>query len=160
MSARAATSRGHGEPLTYRGHGGRRGCRCDQCREAHRVHTAAARAENAARGLAPGHPAHGTRNGYDHYRCRCDQCVTAHEVARRDYDEAHPDRLRDLQVRRKARLSGWPLRACPICGRELGRYVGRDGVARVPRHYRPGTPLCSDLWCPAGGRVMTSEVTR
>ena len=45
-------------------------CRCEVCREDHRVKTAASRKAR----LAEGRISHGTRSGYD-AGCRCDQCV-------------------------------------------------------------------------------------
>lgn len=59
-------------------------CRCDECRESHRVRTAEVRA--AVKGLCPADQ-HGTRNGYDHYGCRCRPCVAAHNAARDEHLE-------------------------------------------------------------------------
>lgn len=51
------------------------GCRCDGCREAHRIYTAARR--QAA--LAAGTLSHGRSATYD-AGCRCDKCYEARRV--------------------------------------------------------------------------------
>jgi hypothetical protein len=55
----------HGTRSRYMG-----GCRCDDCREAQRVHTA----ELRRRGDAPRHGV----SGYKNYGCRCATCTAAH----------------------------------------------------------------------------------
>lgn len=63
----------HGDFKMYR----RIGCRCDMCRQAHRI------AQRRARAQAAMHPermpsgAHGTENGYNYWKCRCDLCRAA-----------------------------------------------------------------------------------
>lgn len=51
------------------------GCRCDDCREAHRSYTR----ERRAKSLADGTLSHGTRSTYD-AGCRCERCVWARSV--------------------------------------------------------------------------------
>lgn len=64
------------------GHGTRNrylagGCRCEPCREAHRVYAVHARAKHLAEMQAdPGHYRHGTEYGY-RCGCRCTRCATA-----------------------------------------------------------------------------------
>lgn len=65
--------RTHGLASTYR-----HGCRCDDCREAHRVAHAAQRAALAARPRAQ--VPHGTSGGYDNWLCRCEKCTAAKSV--------------------------------------------------------------------------------
>lgn len=75
----SAQERWHGTSGGYGNHK----CRCDDCREAHRV-ACSDRKENrlAERVDVNGvmiHPraTHGTANGYRNYGCRCDPCVAA-----------------------------------------------------------------------------------
>jgi hypothetical protein len=70
-----------GEPVSAAGHDGTharysRGCRCQPCRDAHRVYTR----ERRKAALAEGALSHGVRNTYD-AGCRCDKCVGARRVA-------------------------------------------------------------------------------
>ncbi len=53
-----------------------RGCRCNECREAHRVYTAARR--KAA--LAAGTLSHGRRSTFD-AGCRCPKCRATRQIA-------------------------------------------------------------------------------
>lgn len=62
----------HGSYLTYRNRRFR--CRCDECREGHRVRCAEEREERRARGLSMNDPRHGTHNGYGNWGCRCTRC--------------------------------------------------------------------------------------
>lgn len=61
----------HGTHSTYS-----RGCRCEGCREAHRIYTAQRRAV----ALAEGTLSHGLRGTYD-AGCRCQKCRDAKHVA-------------------------------------------------------------------------------
>jgi hypothetical protein len=82
----------HGTNTAYVGGRTKKGCRCAECREAHRVHVANHRA--TVKLPPPGHPAHGTRNGFDYYACRCQACGLAHAAALREYYTRDLDRSR------------------------------------------------------------------
>ena len=57
----------------------RAGCRCDICREGHRIHMQSVR-ENARWKPIPEH-VHGTTHGYGYWDCRCDLCRAAKRAA-------------------------------------------------------------------------------
>ena len=59
------------------------GCRCEQCRDGHRVRMQAAR--EAARDREVPTSAHGTVNGYGYWDCRCDACLAAKSAENRRY---------------------------------------------------------------------------
>lgn len=63
------------------GRGGyRRGCRCEECREANRVHMAASRARRVQRGKEdPSLIPHGL-GGYRNWGCRCETCTWANST--------------------------------------------------------------------------------
>ncbi len=67
----------HGIPSAYNN-----GCRCDECRLAHRARMARIRADlfSRPRDQVP----HGTRGGYINWGCRCQPCTTAATVANRE----------------------------------------------------------------------------
>lgn len=66
------------------------GCRCAECRSANAARVALARAERAARGLAPDDKRHGTLGAYRNWRCRCGPCAKAgSEANRRAYVARH-----------------------------------------------------------------------
>lgn len=71
------TAHGTATSYTYRR------CRCDPCRNAHRI--AATRTRLATAVLEPADPRHGTVNGYTNYGCRCDPCKTAQLDQQRAY---------------------------------------------------------------------------
>lgn len=80
--------RTHGKASTYRSGG----CRCAECRDAHRLAQASLREKYYAlrtlvdgRWVAPGHPyQHGTSYWYRMRGCRCDACRAAERrVSRR-----------------------------------------------------------------------------
>lgn len=55
--------------------GYRKGCRCDECKQAERERWQRSR-ERRLTGPVPAH-VHGTWNGYNNYGCRCDECFAA-----------------------------------------------------------------------------------
>ena len=60
------------------------GCRCDECREAHRVAAKARRDVRAADTRSGWLPVpHGTTNAYANYGCRCTACRDANRAARK-----------------------------------------------------------------------------
>lgn len=67
------------------------GCRCTDCREAHRAYGARKRSEKQAQRILmdgrPFHPhaPHGTVNGYSYYGCGCAECTAAQSFANRRY---------------------------------------------------------------------------
>lgn len=67
----------HGQASSYRN----RGCRCDRCREAHRLDKARRRAEGP-KGTYAKTAEHGTRSRYAR-GCRCDECRAATTAAAR-----------------------------------------------------------------------------
>jgi len=69
---RPAVDHGHGDHRTYT-----KGCRCADCREAHRVHMAARRAVWATDPSAADRAGHGKKSTYRNYHCRCEPCTTA-----------------------------------------------------------------------------------
>lgn len=69
---RPPVDRGHGHPTTYR-----KGCRCDDCRDATRARRAAQAAQRAADPAAADRAGHGRAGTYKHYGCRCDDCRAA-----------------------------------------------------------------------------------
>jgi len=63
----------HGNASTYEA-----GCRCDDCRGAHRVKQRRMRALRIVRGLLdPTLIPHGTRTGYSGWGCKCEACSEA-----------------------------------------------------------------------------------
>ena len=72
----------HGDANTYRNK--RYACRCDRCREAHRIRCAEERADRIARGLPMNDPRHGTHNGRINWGCGCTRCRRAES----DYHKA------------------------------------------------------------------------
>lgn len=73
---------------TAYGHGQ---CRCEVCREAHRVYQAALLARHRAMGVPPGHPHNAST--YRQWGCRCDVCREA-QSARNRSDYAYRKRVR------------------------------------------------------------------
>lgn len=69
---RPPVDHGHGDYRTYT-----QGCRCDACREAHRVHMVDRRAAWAADPSAADRAGHGKKSTYRNYHCRCEPCTTA-----------------------------------------------------------------------------------
>lgn len=69
---RPPVDHGHGDHRTYN-----KGCRCDACREAHRVHMVDRRAAWATDPSAADRAGHGKRSTYRNYHCRCEPCTTA-----------------------------------------------------------------------------------
>lgn len=69
---RRPVDHGHGDHRTYT-----KGCRCDDCREAHRVHMVARRAAWATDPSAADRAGHGKKSTYRNYHCRCEPCTTA-----------------------------------------------------------------------------------
>jgi hypothetical protein len=69
----------HGTENGYGNHG----CRCEACREAHRLAIGALRTSYRERAAA-GDPAvpHGSRGGYDNWFCRCGACRLAKQQSR------------------------------------------------------------------------------
>lgn len=64
---------GHGHHRTYG-----KGCRCDACRNAHRLHFAEQRAKWAQDPAAADRAGHGKPSTYKNYSCRCEPCTKAH----------------------------------------------------------------------------------
>ncbi len=63
------------------------GCRCDECRDAHRRRIARRKAERAAQVKESGLPdgvEHG-KSAYTNWGCRCDVCTDANKVFCRNY---------------------------------------------------------------------------
>lgn len=84
-----------GRPPVHHGHGDHRtygkGCRCGDCREAHRAFMAARRAAWASDPSAADRAGHGKMTTYRNYHCRCGPCtaansagVTAYRARRRE----------------------------------------------------------------------------
>lgn len=69
---RPPVDHGHGDHRTYT-----KGCRCADCREAHRVHMVARRAALATDPAAADRAGHGNKSTYRNYHCRCQPCTTA-----------------------------------------------------------------------------------
>lgn len=63
---------GHGDYRTYG-----KGCRCADCREAHRVRCAKQRAARAKNPAAADRAGHGKASTYKNYKCRCTACSKA-----------------------------------------------------------------------------------
>lgn len=73
----------HGSPFTYTNYR----CRCEACREAHRLYTAQARLLRAERGV-PDPAMHGKASTYTNWSCRCDACKAAWAESGRRYRAA------------------------------------------------------------------------
>lgn len=56
---------------------------CEPCRQAWAKYAADRRNRHRKAGLPPGHPAHGTLNGYVELGCRCPRCKSANRAAAR-----------------------------------------------------------------------------
>lgn len=57
----------------------RAGCRCEVCRDGHRIHQQ--RLREAARWKEIPESVHGTANGYGYWDCRCEFCRAAKRAA-------------------------------------------------------------------------------
>jgi len=83
--------RGHGRPPVDHGHGHghyityAKGCRCADCRNAHRIDAAERRARWATTSAGADHAGHGKASTYRNYRCRCTACTAANSRANKDY---------------------------------------------------------------------------
>lgn len=78
---RQPVNHGHGHYRTYL-----KGCRCADCREAHRTKNARLRATWAQDPSAADRAGHGKAATYSNYGCRCSECCeanTAHVAAYR-----------------------------------------------------------------------------
>ena len=82
---RPTVDHGHGDHRTYA-----KGCRCDDCRDAHRARCANRREARAADPAAADRAGHGKASTYKNYGCRCEPCsrantavVTAYKARRR-----------------------------------------------------------------------------
>lgn len=82
---RPPVDHGHGDHRTYI-----KGCRCSDCREAHRKRQAAQRADRAQDPARADRAGHGKTSTYKNYGCRCRPCskansadVTAYRARRR-----------------------------------------------------------------------------
>lgn len=75
------TTRRRGRPTVDHGHGDYRtyikGCRCDDCREGHRIHTAEIRKQRFQDPKAADRAGHGKASTYKNYGCRCEACSKA-----------------------------------------------------------------------------------
>ena len=71
----------HGRPPVDHGHGDHRtykkGCRCDDCRDAHRKWCAGQRAVRQQDPAAADRAGHGKPSTYKNYGCRCMRCSKA-----------------------------------------------------------------------------------
>jgi hypothetical protein len=98
-----AERRKPGRPAVDHGHGHRRtydkGCRCADCREAHRLYFAKQRAKWAKDPSAADRAGHGKPSTYKNYSCRCEPCTREHSA----YLAAGRDRRRQ---RAAASLTG------------------------------------------------------
>lgn len=66
------TNQRHGHANTYKN-----GCRCDDCRNAHRIYQAAATKRRAADPTLADRAGHGKAATYTNYACRCGLCRAA-----------------------------------------------------------------------------------
>jgi hypothetical protein len=63
-----------------------KGCRCDECRELHKLACRRRFDEMEARGRAdPSLIPHGTKSGYSNWGCRCDECTAGHALDMKRY---------------------------------------------------------------------------
>lgn len=67
--------------MTHGTNGYQMGCRCPDCREAHRISAAQAREAAKRSGLAPDDPRHGRHSTYTNWACRCPACTKANSDA-------------------------------------------------------------------------------
>lgn len=78
---RGTAKRKQGRPTVDHGHGDYRtyikGCRCQECREAHRVRMIERRAVWANDPTAADRAGHGKKTTYRNYGCRCEPCTRA-----------------------------------------------------------------------------------
>lgn len=72
---RPPVDHGHGDYRTYG-----KGCRCDDCREAQRVHGIEQRAKWARDPEAADRAGHGKPSTYKNYGCRCEPCSKANSA--------------------------------------------------------------------------------
>lgn len=109
-AGKVTANRRHGIDATYTN-----GCRCDECRDAHRTAVRGYR----ARAIATNSFTHGTNYGFD-CGCRCTSCTAAKRAGRRRHVQrkSHTDTVR-----------------CPVCHEAIGLF--RDGS--IARH---GNPPC------------------
>jgi hypothetical protein len=77
--------RTHPGPGAYNG-----GCRCDECKEAHRLRCAAVKAALAARPRED--VPHGTDSGYTNWACRCALCCKVNSDRSRAYRKSVKER--------------------------------------------------------------------
>lgn len=79
--ANPAPKKRHGRPPVDHGHGDHRtyakGCRCDDCREAHRAWSAERRAAWKQDPSAADRAGHGNPSTYKNLGCRCSRCSKA-----------------------------------------------------------------------------------
>lgn len=59
-----------------------KGCRCEPCRSAQKLYSAARYRKTTAAGLHKLDPRHGSAYAYINYGCRCDKCRTAATAAK------------------------------------------------------------------------------
>lgn len=69
---RPAVDHGHGDHRTYQ-----KGCRCDACRDAARLHHIAMRAKWKADPASADRAGHGKASTYKNHGCRCEACTAA-----------------------------------------------------------------------------------
>ena len=68
----------------------RAGCRCEVCREGHRVNQE--RLRDAARWRPIPEHVHGTTHGYGYWDCRCDRCCEAKRASNARDNPVHKAR--------------------------------------------------------------------
>lgn len=129
-------SRTHGLASTYVD-----GCRCDKCREAHRVRHAASRAALAAR--PRDQVPHGTSGGYDNWLCRCEKCTAAKKAR-----NAASRRARKLQAHvvvtvALAGLAGGLVGADAAVIAHRGGHIARPAVVAPAPERHPSPVLVS-----------------
>lgn len=69
---RPSVDHGHGDHRTYA-----KGCRCDACRDANRLHCAGLRAKWKTDPANADRAGHGKPSTYKNHGCRCDKCTAA-----------------------------------------------------------------------------------
>lgn len=77
---RPPVDHGHGHYITYA-----KGCRCDACRNAHRIDAAERRVRWSSNSVGADRAGHGKASTYRNYGCRCTACSAANSRANKEY---------------------------------------------------------------------------
>ncbi len=127
----------HGTDTGYSWHK----CRCDECKEAHRLVAQKRRRAAGMRAVVPAQ--HGTWGMYVNKKCRCAPCKLAAKEYRLAYHKANP--MKESQSRHKRRARLREVLYIPVGTKELqmkfdmyaGCWICKTGPKEVWDHVKP-----------------------